>query len=173
MSLVIALAISIGVVSGAWMVIAYLLGLTGVSALMVAAWPAFIGMPLYFASGCGQTGLGKTMAANTGGVIVSMLMVIMAGGLSFLGDPLAIAIAVAVGSFIIVAYSQWAPLSYVPGGFAGCACAFGTGMGTDISMLIALLIAMYSGAALGYVADVWGNGMAKKSGKSETDAKSA
>ena len=171
MSLIIALAISIGVVSGAWMIIAHLLGLSGVTLLTVAAWPAFIGMPLYFASGGGRKGLAKTMAANAAGVIVSVLMVLMANALSFLGSPLDIAIAVGVGSFFIVSYSKWPPLSYIPGGFAGCASAFGFGVGTNTSLLIAVIIALFSGAILGYIADVWGNNMAKNSNKLETDAR--
>jgi len=162
MDLTIALAISIGTVSGIWMVIAHLLGLTGVTALMAPAWAAFIGMPLYFASGGGKTGLGKTMAANTGGSIMSMVMGLIAAGTSFLGNPAPIAIAVGVGSFIIVLYSKWPRTSYIPGGFAGCSAAFAFSVGYDFSLLIALNIAMWSGAFLGFVADVWGNAMAKK-----------
>jgi len=163
MNLLVSMAISIGFVSGIWMVIAHLLGVSGVTALVVPAWAAFIGMPLYFASGGGKVGLGKTMAANTAGAIMSILMVLMANSLSFLSNPWAIALAVGFGSFVVVMYSKWLPLSYIPGGFAGCASAFGFGVGTSLSLLIALVIALYGGAILGYIADVWGKAMAKQS----------
>jgi hypothetical protein len=162
MDLVVALAISIGTVSGIWMVIAHLLGLSAVTALMAPAWAAFIGMPLYFASGGGKGGLGKTFAANTAGSIMSMVMGLIMAGTSFLGNPAPIAIGVGLGSAIIVLYSKWPPLSYIPGCFAGCSAAFAFGVGYDISLLLALNIAMWSGAFLGFVADVWGNAMAKK-----------
>jgi len=170
MNLVLAMAISIGTVSGLWMVVAYFLGLTDITALMVPAWAAFVGMPLYFASGGGKKGLAKTFAANAGGSIMSIVMVLIASALSFLGEPIPIAVAVGVGSFIVVAYSLWPVMSYIPGGFAGASAAFAFGVGTDISMLIALIIAMFSGAFAGYIADVWGHSMAKQSFDQSTAA---
>lgn len=155
MAPLLALAISIGIVSGGWMVIAYLLGLTGISALAVAAWPAFVGMPLYFAGGGGRKGLAKTIAATSCGAAVSILMVLIGNAMSFLGEPWPIAIGVGLGSFLVVMYSKLDMLSYIPGGFGGCASAFGVGVGTDVNLLVAVIIALASGAILGYTADVW------------------
>lgn len=165
MSLTVALSISIGVVSGLWMIIAHYLGLTGLTFFIVPAWAAFVGMPLYFASGGGKKGLSKTLAANAGGALMSIVMLLIADFFGFLGGPFDIALGVGLGSLIIVCYSKFDLLSYVPGGFGGCASAFGFGAGKNFPMVAAVIIALFSGAILGYIADVWGNAMAKKSGE--------
>jgi len=145
------------------MVIAYWLGLTEVVALAVPAWAAFVGMPLYFASGGGPKNLGKTFTGLAGGAAMSVVMVLIADALNFLPEPVPIAIAVGVGSFIVVAYSRIPWIPYVPAGFAGASASFAFGSADKHGyMVIALIIAMFSGAFLGYVADVWGHAMAKE-----------
>ena len=150
MSLVWKLAITIGIVSGLWMVIAWALGQTEVLWLTVPAWAAFVGMPLYFASGGGPKKLGITFTGLLGGGLMSMVMSLMADGLDFLPEPIPIAIGVGVGSFIVVAYSQIPWIPYVPAGFAGASASFAFGVGYSGQLLIALVVAMFSGAFLGY-----------------------
>lgn len=161
-SLVSALAITIGTVSGIWMVIAWALGETGVVALMAPAWAAFVGMPLYFASGGGAKNLGTTFTGLAGGVLMSMVMFGIGDLLSAIPEPLPIAIGVGVGSWIVVSYSRISWIPYVPGGFAGAASSFAFGSAAyEWSMAVALIIALFSGAFLGYVADVLGHAWAK------------
>jgi hypothetical protein len=165
-SLVSALAITIGVVSGLWMIIAWALDKSGVVALTVPAWAAFIGMPLYFASRGGKAGpkgLGLTFTGLLGGALMSMVMFGIGDLLSAIPEPLPIAIGVGVGSWIVVSYSRLSWIPYVPAGFAGASASFAFGAAPyKWDLLIALVIAMFSGAFLGFVADVWGHAWAKE-----------
>lgn len=162
MGILTALGISIGVLAGVLCVICDLLAKTGVVPIMIAAWPGFVAWACYFAIGGKKEGLGKVMAANTAGAIMGVLMIVLAGALSFLGGTASLAIAVAIGAFVLCVEAGWAPLSFIPGAFCGCACCFGFGVGTNISALIACVLSMWVGAVFAYASDVWGNAMVKK-----------
>jgi len=162
MSLFVALGISIGVLAGVLCVICDLLAATGVTAIMIAAWPGFVAWACYFAVGGKKEGLAKTMAANTVGAVMGVLIVLLAGVLSFLGSTFSLAVAVVVGAFILCAEAHWEPLSFIPGAFCGCASCFGFGVGTNPQLLIACILSLWAGALLAFVSDIWGNAMAKK-----------
>lgn len=168
MSLFVALGISIGVLAGILCIICDLLAGTGMTAIMIAAWPGFVAWALYFAIGGNAKGMVKVMCANTAGIIVSMLIVLLAGALSFMGGTMSLAIAVVIGAFIMCVEAHWSPLSFIPGAFCGCAAAFGFGVGTDISLAIACLLSMFAGAILGHLSNIWGTAMAKKEKEKET-----
>ncbi len=157
-----ALGISIGVLAGVLCVVCDLLGLTGVTAISIAAWPGFVAWACYFAVGGKKEGLMKTMCANTAGLIMSLLMIACMGLLSFLGGTIGLAIAVAIGAFILCVEANWSPLSFIPGAFCGCAVGFGLGVGTNFELLIMGILSMWVGALFAYASDIWGNAMAKK-----------
>ncbi len=157
-----ALGVSIGVLAGVLCVICDLLGLTGVTAISIAAWPGFVAWACYFAVGGKKEGLAKTMCANTAGIIMAVLIILCMGLLSFLGNTIALAIAVAIGAFILCVEANWKWLSFIPGAFCGCAVGFGMGVGTNIELLIAGILSMWVGALFAYASDIWGNAMAKK-----------
>lgn len=162
MSLFVALGISIGVLAGVLCILCDLLAGAGVTAIMIAAWPGFVAWACYFAVGGKKEGLAKTMAANTAGVIMGVLIILLMGVLSFMGSTLSLAVAVAIGAFVLCAQAHWSPLSFIPGAFCGCASCFGFGVGTDIELLVACLLSMWVGALFAYASDIWGNAMVKK-----------
>jgi len=162
MKILTALGISIGILAGILIVLDYLLSLTGVPAIGIAAWGGFVAWACYYAAGGKKEGLFKVMAANTAGAIVAVLIVLLMGLIGFLGHPAALAVAVAIGAFVLVVQANWSVLSFIPGAFCGCAVAFGFGVGTDIMLLIACILSLWIGAIFGIISDVWGNAMAKK-----------
>ena len=161
MSILVALGISIGVLAGILCIICDLLAKTGVAAIMIAAWPGFVAWACYFAVGGKKEGLAKTMAANTAGVIMGVVIVLLMGIFSFMGNTIALAVAVVIGAFIMCVEANWPPLSFIPGAFCGCASCFGFGVGTNISGMIACLLSLWVGALFAYASDIWGNAMAK------------
>ena len=167
MHIYVALGISIGILAGLLILIdtaaANHAGEGIGTWLSWAAWPGFVSWALYFAIGGKPEGMGKVMAANTAGIIVAGIIVLLCGW--FGGSTIALAIAVVIGAFILCVEAFWPPLSFIPGAFCGCACTFGMGGNfTDAStvgLMIATAISMYLGAILAYISDIWGQKMAK------------
>jgi hypothetical protein len=139
------------------------MGTLGVPALAIAAWPGFIAWALYFAVGGKKEGLLKTMAANTAGAVMAVLIVLLMGALNFMGATLALGVAVVVGAFVMCVQANWKVLSFIPAAFCGCASAFGMGVGLNIKALCACLLSLWLGAVLALLSDIWGNAMVKKS----------
>lgn len=169
MHILIALGISIGVLAGVLIVVEYLFSLIGIAALAVTTWPGFVAWACYFAVGGKKEGLIKTLAANTAGILVAMLIVILAGLFAFMGHPIGLAIAVVIGAVILVVQAFWKHLSYIPGAFCGCAVGFGfIAFGTHafgdggLESMISLMLSMWIGALFAFASDIWGNAMAKK-----------
>lgn len=166
MHIYVALGITIGILAGVLILIvtaanAHYNAETGAGAwLNWQAWPGFVAWALYFAIGGKPVGMGKVMAANTAGIIVAGLIVVLCG--LFGGSNIALAIAVVIGAFILCVEAFWPPLSFIPGAFCGCACTFGMGGSFDnIGLMVATAISMYMGAILAYISDIWGQKMAK------------
>lgn len=160
MHIYVALGISIGVLAGVLCIICSLLGSTGIPTLALAAWPGFVSWACYFAIGGKPSGMGKVMAANTAGIIMAGIILILTG--LFGGTDIALAIAVVIGAFILCVEAFWKPLSFIPGAFCGCACAFGFGASfPQWEAMIAVAISMWLGAFLAYLSDLWGQKMAK------------
>lgn len=166
MHIYVALGISIGILAGVLILIDalaaghYNVDTGAGSWLNWQAWPGFVSWALYFAIGGKPVGMGKVMAANTAGIIVAGIIVVLAG--LFGGSTIALAIAVVIGAFILCVEAFWAPLSFIPGAFCGCACTFGMGGNfSAIGLMVATAISMYLGAILAYLSDLWGQKMAK------------
>ena len=160
MNINIALGISIGVLAGLLCVLCDLMVKTGVPALAIAAWPGFVAWACYYAAGGMKEGLTKTLAANTAGIIVGVLIIALAGVLGFMGATASLAVAVVIGAFVLCAEANWTPLSFIPGAFCGAASCFGFGVGTDMQLMVACWLSMVIGALLAYVSHIWGNSMA-------------
>ena len=157
----VALGITIGLLAGVLCLICDLFGTFGVPALAIAAWPGFISWACYFAIGGKPSGMGKVIAANTAGIIVAGIILALTG--LFGGSNIALAIAVVIGAFLLCVEAFWTPLSFIPGAFCGCACAFGFGASFgNVNAMIALAISMCFGALLAYVSDIWAQTMTKK-----------
>ena len=170
MKLLTALGISIGVLAAVLIILEYLLSLTGVVPFGIASWAGFVAWACYFAAGGKPEGMFKVWAANASGAIVAVLIVLLMMALSFLGNPISLAVAVLVGAFVLVVQANWKVLSFIPGAFCGCAVAFGWGVGIDILPLIACILSMMIGAFFGYLSDLWGNAMAKKEPEAAAEA---
>ena len=165
MHIYVALGISIGILAGVLILIDAVASgnynaETGAGAwLNWQAWPGFVAWALYFAIGGKPVGMGKVMAANTAGIIVAGVIVLLTG--LFGGSTIALAIAVVIGAFILCVEAFWPVLSFIPGAFCGCACTFGMGGNFDnVGLMVATAISMYLGAILAYISDIWGQKMA-------------
>lgn len=132
-----------------------------IPALHIAAWPGFVAWACYFAAGgTFKEGVLKVLPAATVGMLMAAVMlaicVLLGGGYMGLG------IGVCIGAFFIVVESAWRPLSFTPGIFSGCACAFGFGVSFgEPATLVALVISMWAGTFMAYLCDIWGEKMSK------------
>lgn len=131
-----AVGITIGVLAGAWTEFS--------SAVGLVTWIAFVSWACFFAAGAKLGGLVKTVPSTISGAVYGWLIVWAAGAVG--GWPGALAVAVAVGAFLMCVQANWSVLSFIPGAFAGAACLFGAG-----GDLVATLIPLVAGAALGWL----------------------
>ena len=130
--------ISVGVLAGLW---------TQVSIeLSLITWVAFVAWACYFAAGGGRTGFVRGLAANLSGVLWAYLASLVIGQLTFNG---AVAIVVVVLAFVLCVQAAAAPLSFIPGAFAGTAVFFGTSFD-----LLGTALALVVGGMLGWLSDV-------------------
>ncbi|MDP9890767.1 DUF1097 domain-containing protein [Pseudarthrobacter enclensis] len=132
---------SVGVLAGIWTQVSIDLGLV--------TWVAFIAWACFFAAGGGATGFSKGLAANLSGVVYGWLVGTVAGAVPL---PGVLAVAIAVAALGMCLQAGWAPLSFIPGAFAGTAAYFGTAL-NFWGTLAALII----GAALGWLSAVLGS----------------
>ena len=132
------IGISVGVLAGVW---------TQVSIeLELITWVAFIAWACYFAAGGKRDGFTKGLAANLSGVLWAWVASRVLDQVTFTG---AVAITVTVLAFVLCVQAAAAPLSFIPGAFAGTAVFFGTAFdfwGT--------VVALVAGACLGWVSDI-------------------
>ncbi|WP_082699296.1 DUF1097 domain-containing protein [Arthrobacter sp. EPSL27] len=115
MRLHIGVGISVGVLAGVWTQVSVELGLI--------TWVAFVAWACFFAAGGGGAGFSKGLAANLSGVIYGWLVALLTGWVQF---PGMLAIGVAFAALAMCLQAGWAPLSFIPGAFAGTAVFFGT-----------------------------------------------
>ena len=135
------IGISVGVLAGAW---------TFASVeLTLITWVAFVAWACFFAAGGGTTGLVKGLAANVAGVFWGW--VISQGLENVSSSTIALALMVTVVGFVLCVEAALPLLSFIPGGFAGTAVFFGTGLDTS-----GVLIAIVAGAVLGIVSEKLG-----------------
>lgn len=137
----IGVGLSVGVLAGIWTQVSVELGLI--------TWVAFVAWACFFAAGGGATGFAKGLAANLSGVTYGWLVALLTTVADF---PGILAIGVAVAALAMCLQAGWAPLSFIPGAFAGTAVFFGTQLSfwpTTVSLII--------GAGLGWLSAFLGD----------------
>jgi hypothetical protein len=155
MDVLVALAISIGVLIAVWTYVAL-----GVAALPV--WAGIIAWGCFFAAGGKTTGLTKTIASNLSGVVWAFLALYAARSLG--GGTPVLSVLVGVAALFMVLQSRIATLSFIPGAFLGAATAVSVVVGAQGTPhpWIKTIIALVVGALLGYLSELLAGAMARK-----------
>lgn len=151
MDVLVALAISIGILIAGWTYVAL-----GVAALPV--WAGIIAWGCFFAAGGKTTGLTKTVASNLSGVLWAFLALKAAE--SFGGGVPILSAMVGVAALIMVLQSKIPALSFIPGAFLGAATAVGVVVGAK-GTWTSTIIALVAGAVLGYVSEMLAGAISK------------
>ena len=144
MDVLVALAISIGVLIAGWTYVAL-----GVAALPV--WAGIIAWGCFFAAGGKTTGLTKTLASNLSGVFWAF--VALKATESFGGGLPILSIMVGLAALVMVLQAKIPALSFIPGSFLGAATAVSVVVGAK-GTWTATIIALVAGAILGYVSEM-------------------
>ncbi len=155
MDMLMALALSIGVLIALWVKFGGMLA----PGLAIAVPAGIIAWACFFAAGGKTQGLQKAIAANVSGVIWVLLCNLLIAGLGL--QNLAWVL-IGVVAFLIVMQSKVAALSFIPGGFAGAAVTAASGAGTDIKANLMVAVALIAGAVLGYISEMGAGMIAKK-----------
>ena len=156
MDVLVALAVSIGVLIAAWTYIAL-----GPAALPV--WAGIIAWGCFFAAGGKTTGLTKTIASNLSGVLWAFLALTAAN--SFGGGLPVLSVCVGVAALFMVLQSKIAVLSFIPGAFLGAATAVSVVVGAGATFphpWVKTIIALVAGAVFGYLSEMLAGAIAKK-----------
>jgi Protein of unknown function (DUF1097) len=152
MDVLVALAVSIGVLIAAWTYIAL-----GPAALPV--WAGIVAWGCFFAAGGKTTGLTKTIASNLSGVLWAFLALTAAN--SFGGGLPVLSVCVGVAALFMVLQSKIAVLSFIPGAFLGAATAVSVVVGAN-GTYARTIIAMVAGAVFGYLSEMLAGAIARK-----------
>ena len=136
----IGVGLSVGLLAGIWTQVGVEFGLI--------TWVAFVAWACFFAAGGGALGFRKGLAANLSGVIYGWLVALLITVADF---PGILAVGVAVAALAMCLQAGWAPLSFIPGAFAGTAVFFGTAF-----LFWPAVIALVIGAGLGWASEVLG-----------------
>jgi hypothetical protein len=156
MDVLVALAVSIGILIAAWTYIA--LG----TAAALPVWAGIVAWGCFFAAGGKMTGLTKTVASNLSGVFWAFVALYLSaslpgiGGLSFL---------VGVAALFMVLQSKIPALSFIPGAFLGAATAVSVVVGAEGKFphpWMRTIIALVLGAVFGYLSEMLAGAIARK-----------
>jgi hypothetical protein len=156
MDVLVALAISIGVLIAVWTYVAI-----AVAALPV--WAGIVAWGCFFAAGGKTAGLSKTIAANLSGVVWAFLALYAAKSLG--GSVPILAACVGVAALFMVLKAKIPALSFIPGAFLGAATAVSVVVGAGATFphpWINTVIALVVGALLGYLSEMLGGAMARR-----------
>jgi uncharacterized protein DUF1097 len=148
MDVLVALAISIGILIAGWTYVAL-----GVAALPV--WAGIIAWGCFFAAGGKTTGLSKTIASNLSGVVWAFLA--LEASRRFGGGLPILSVLVGVAALFMVLQSRISALSFIPGAFLGAATAVSVVVGAGTTFphpWVKTIIALVAGAVLGYVSEM-------------------
>ncbi|GGH99985.1 DUF1097 domain-containing protein [Pseudarthrobacter oxydans] len=137
----IGVGLSVGILAGIWTQVSIELGLI--------TWVAFIAWACFFAAGGGAHGFRNGLAANLSGVVYGWLVALLTTVADF---PGVLAVGVGVAALAMCLQAGWAPLSFIPGAFAGTAAFFGTAL-SFWPTVAALVI----GAGLGWASALIGD----------------
>ena len=151
MDMLMALALSIGVLIALWVRLGGAIAAFAVPAGIVA-WACF------YAAGGKIQGLQKTIASTVSGVVWVWLALTLTGMLN-IGNLNWIMVGVV--AFILVLQSRVAILSFIPGAFCGAAVTAWAAP-TDPMGYLRVCIALIAGAVLGYVSEMGAGMIAKK-----------
>ncbi|MCK0207223.1 DUF1097 domain-containing protein [Starkeya koreensis] len=162
MSLVSALAISVGVLGGVatWLFLGPLAG-------GLQIWAAFIAWACFFHCGGKEAGLKATMLANIAGAVMAALtlLAVSRGGLGeALGLPLWAGICVGVGVLVMILLGHLPAFAAIPAMVYGYAATAGYALlATDglalltapslANPLVTIVLSMIVGAAFGYISE--------------------
>ena len=150
MDMLMALALSIGVLIALWVKVGAMASLAVPAGIV--AWACF------FAAGGKTAGLQKTIAANLSGVVWVWLAMTLIGMMN-MGSYAWIIIGVV--AFILVIQSKVAALSFIPGAFCGAAVTAWAAP-TDPKGYLMVGVALIAGAVLGYISEMGAGMIAKK-----------
>jgi hypothetical protein len=153
MDMLMALALSIGVLIAIWTYVA-----VGMVA-QLSVWAAIVAWGCFFAAGGKMQGFQKTVASNLSGLIyvfIALHVLPMMGG-----STAALAILVGVIAFLMVVQSRVALLSFIPGAFIGAAVTVGS-KHDSTNDYVMLGLSLILGAVLGYVSEAVAGMVAKK-----------
>jgi len=151
MDMLLALALSIGVLIAGWTYVAL-----GPAALPV--WAGIVAWGTFFAAGGKTTGLTKTIASNLSGVFWAFVALKLS---STLGGTLPVLSAlVGVVALAMVLQSKVAVLSFIPGAFLGAATAVSVVVGAS-GTYTKTIIALIAGAVLGFLSELIAGKIAK------------
>jgi hypothetical protein len=145
MNMLLALALSIGILIAVWTYIAL-----GPAALPV--WAGIVAWACFFAAGGKTDGLLKTLASTLSGVFWAFVALSVANRLAP-GNLAVLSLLVGVIAAVMVLQSKVSVLSFIPGAFLGAATAVSVvvGAGGTYPKAIAALVA---GAVFGYVSEL-------------------
>jgi hypothetical protein len=157
MDVLVALAISIGILIAVWTYVAL-----GVAALPV--WAGIVAWGCFFAAGGKTAGLTKTIASNLSGVVWAFLALYAAKSLG--GGVPVLSVCVGVAALFMVLQAKLPTLSFIPGAFLGAATAVSVVVGAGTTFphpWIKTIIALVVGALLGYVSELLAGTMTRGS----------
>jgi hypothetical protein len=152
MDVLVALAISIGVLIAGWTYVALGPG-------QLPVWAGIIAWGCFFAAGGKTTGLTKTIASNLSGVLWACLALYAATKLLGGGVP-ALSVCVGVAAMFMVLQAKISALSFIPGAFLGAATAVSVVVGAN-GTWTRTIIALVAGAVLGYVSEALAGAISK------------
>lgn len=156
MDVLVALAISIGILIAGWTYVAL-----GPAALPV--WAGIVAWGAFFAAGGKTTGLTKTIASNLSGVFWAFLALYLNASLK--GGTGVLALLVGVAAFFMVLQAKIPALSFIPGAFLGAATAVSVVVGAGTTFphpWIKTVVALVAGAVLGYLSEMLAGAMTRK-----------
>jgi len=149
--MLLALALSIGVLIAGWTYVAL-----GPAALPV--WAGIVAWGTFFAAGGKTTGLTKTIASNLSGVFWAFVALKLSATLG--GTLPVLSALVGVVALAMVLQSKVAVLSFIPGAFLGAATAVSVVVGAS-GTYTKTIIALVAGAVLGFLSELIAGKIAK------------
>ncbi|HLQ22646.1 MAG TPA: DUF1097 domain-containing protein [Gemmatimonadales bacterium] len=150
MDMLMALAVSIGVLIAAWVKIGPMANLAVPAGII--AWACF------YAAGGKMQGLQKAVASNLSGVVWVWIAMTLMGMMNMANLGF---VFVGIVAFILVMQSRVALLSFIPGAFCGAAVTAWSAP-ADAKGYVMVALALVVGALLGYVSEMAGGMLAKK-----------
>ncbi|MGF1701226.1 DUF1097 domain-containing protein [Photobacterium makurazakiensis] len=152
MSVLVAIAITTGILSGIWGWVAVSLGLL--------SWAGFLGCTTYFASPKdGLKGVGLSIATNLSGVFWAMLIIKLS---TLVGIDIIGYVVTAIIAFFMCVQAKQSWLNFIPGTFIGSCATFASN--GDWQLVIPSLVL---GVVFGYIMKSSGLWLQQKLSKSE------